>query len=104
MRRAWRKGTREMCVGILKLELHLPASNSLKHKRMILNSLKAKLKNRFNVSVAEIGARDKWQRAVIAVCQVGSDRRYVCAAMEAVSRFAGSFTGADLIREELEML
>ncbi len=93
-----------MFVAILRLELHIPASNSLKHKRMILNSFKGKIRNRFNISIAEIGGQDKWQKAVIAICQVSSDKRYVQQAMEKVLKFAESFNGVDLLRDEMEIL
>jgi len=87
----------------LTLELHIPASNSLKHKRMILNSLKGKLRNTFNVSVAEIRSRDKWQTATIAICQISGDRNYIHSAMEKTLRFVESFNGADVIQSEMEM-
>ena len=93
-----------MVIGILKLELHIPASNSLKHKRMILNSLKGRLKSRFNISIAEISGHDKWQRAVIAICQVGPDKIYINRAMDKVLRFVESFNGADLLNSETEMI
>lgn len=93
-----------MFIAILKLELHIPASNSLKHKRMILNSFKGKLRNNFNVSVAEIDSHDKWQKAVIAICQVSSDKAYLHKMMDKVLKFAESFNGADLLRSEMEML
>jgi len=93
-----------MFVAILKMELHIPASNSLKHKRMILNSFKGKIKSRFNVSIAEIEGQDKWQRAVIAVCQVGPDKRYIQQAMDKVLKFAESFNGTDILHNDLEIL
>ena len=93
-----------MFVAILKLDLHIPASNSLKHKRMILNSFKGKIRNRFNVSIAEIDGLDKWQKAVIAICQVGPDKLYIQQAMDKVLKFAESFNGADILHNETEIL
>ncbi len=91
-------------IAILRLELHIPASNSLKHKRMILNSFKGKLRNNFNVSVAEIDHHDKWQRATMAICQVGGDKSYIHKTMDKVLKFAESFNGMDLLRNEMEIL
>ena len=54
-------------VGILKVALFLPASQSLKEKRMVLKSLKDRARSRFNVSIAEIEHHDKWQRTVLAL-------------------------------------
>ena len=93
-----------MFVAILKLELHIPASNSLKHKRMILNSFKGRIRNNFNVSVAEIDDHDKWQKTVIAICQVGGDKAYLHKTMDKVLKFAESFNGTDVLRNEMEML
>jgi len=86
------------------LELHIPASNSLKHKRMILNSLKGRLRSNFNVSVAEVDGYNKWQRATIAVCTVVSEKKYVHKTMEKILNFAEQFNGVDLLRQEMEIL
>ncbi|MCK4351047.1 MAG: DUF503 domain-containing protein, partial [Candidatus Krumholzibacteria bacterium] len=52
-----------MIVSRLRVQFLLPGCNSLKEKRFVLNSLKARLRNRFNVSVCEIDYQDKWQRS-----------------------------------------
>ena len=57
--------------------LHLEGCESLKDKRSVLQSLKADLRRRLNVSVGEVGAQDLWQRAEVACAAVGSDRRVV---------------------------
>ncbi len=93
-----------MCIAILKLELHIPASNSLKHKRMILNSFKARVRRSFNVSVAEIDHQDKWQKTVIAICQVSSGKSYLHKTMDKVLKFADSFNGVDLLNNDMEIL
>jgi uncharacterized protein YlxP (DUF503 family) len=51
-----------MIVGLLTLELYLFEAQSLKEKRIIIKSLKDRIKNKFNVSVAEVDANDLWQR------------------------------------------
>ena len=50
------------CLGLLTAELHLENSQSLKDRRRIMNSLKERVRRRFNVSVAEADFGDKWQR------------------------------------------
>jgi hypothetical protein len=56
-------------------ELHLEGCQSLKDKRAILQSLKAELRRKLNVAVAEVAHQDLWQRAGIACATVASDRR-----------------------------
>ena len=53
--------------------LHLPESGSLKDKRQISRSLSARIRNTFNVAVAEVEDQDLWQRLTLAVCCVSTD-------------------------------
>jgi len=62
-----------MVVGVLTLELHLPASNSLKAKRSVLNHVKERIRSRFNVSVAEVDHQDLWQRSTLGVAAVSGE-------------------------------
>ena len=66
-----------MIIGVLNIELFLPASNSLKTKRFAINSLKDKLRNRFNVSVAEIDFTDKWQRSSLGIALVSNESKHI---------------------------
>ncbi len=66
-----------MFVGVLQIELFIPESNSLKSKRYALRSIKDRLKNRYNVSVAEIDNADKWQRASLGIAAVSNESRHV---------------------------
>ena len=52
-------------IGVLTLELRLENSHSLKEKRHVVESLKDRLRNKFNVAVAEIDYQDLWQRAAV---------------------------------------
>jgi uncharacterized protein len=53
--------------GVARIEVHLPGIDSLKAKRALLNRAKAALRNELDVSVAEVGAQDTWQRSVLGV-------------------------------------
>src|SRR2546425_643912 len=59
-----------MVVGTLRMELHLPASHSLKAKRSVVNHVKERLRTRFNASVAEVDNQDLWQRATLGVAKI----------------------------------
>lgn len=76
-----------MVIGVCTLELHLPENHSLKGKRQVVNSLKGKLKNRFNVSVAEVDHLDVWQRATVGVVMVSNDRRYIDSELSKILNF-----------------
>ena len=62
-----------MRVGTLRLELHLPASDSLKAKRSVVNRVKERVRSRFNASIAEVDHQDLWQRATLGVAIVGGE-------------------------------
>ncbi len=66
-----------MLVGVLRLEMFLPDSVSLKSKRGVLSSLKKRIRNKFNVSVSEVDHQDKWQRLSLGMAMVSNDRRFI---------------------------
>jgi len=57
----------------MRLELHIPASDSLKAKRSVLNHVKERIRTRFNAAVAEVDHQDLWQRAALGVAVVGGE-------------------------------
>lgn len=65
-----------MNVGICKVKLRLPDNLSLKGKRQVVKSLTARLKNKFNISVAEVEDNDLWQLATIGISFVSNDQRF----------------------------
>lgn len=60
-------------VGVVRLELHIPGANSLKAKRALLNKTKAALRNTLDVSVAEVGFTESWQRSALGMAIVAGD-------------------------------
>lgn len=64
-----------MVVGVIGWDLHISEASSLKDKRAVVRSLKDRLRSKLNVSVAETGQHDVWQRAEITACVVSTDRR-----------------------------
>jgi len=62
-------------ITLLTIEFIIPHAQSLKDKRREVRGLKDRIRSKFNASVAEVGFQNKWQRAVLAVCLVGSDKR-----------------------------
>ena len=66
-----------MVIGCCSLKFYLHGNNSLKGKRRVLRALKDRLKNNFNVSVAEVGDHDVWQNIHLGISAVGSDQPYI---------------------------
>ena len=94
-----------MNVGICKVKLRLPDNLSLKGKRQVVKSLTARLKNKFNISVAEVEDNDLWQLATIGICFVSNDKRFtnevLSKAVELVVNSQGDFEFLDY---EIEIL
>jgi uncharacterized protein YlxP (DUF503 family) len=66
-----------MTVGLARVTLFVAGSHSLKEKRAVLRRVKDLVTQKFNVSIAEVGAGDVWQRAVLGLALVGNERRFV---------------------------
>ena len=65
-----------MIIGVSQITLHLPDSQSLKDKRQIIKSVMARVRNRFEVAIAEVEEQDRWQIAVIGVSCVSNSRQH----------------------------
>jgi len=91
-------------IGVLTLELRLENSHSLKDKRHVVKSLKDRLRNKYNVSVAEIDYQDLWQRAAVAAVTVASDHTRAEQVLQSVEAEASSLLGRDLVDVTLEWL
>ncbi len=91
-------------IGALYTELFIPLSGSLKSKRSVLKSLKDRIKNRFNVCVAEIGAQDKWQRAVLGFAAISSDKTHLDQALQGILSFVKDNHDVELIDYSMEFL
>lgn len=87
-----------MHLGVCRIMLHLPDSGSLKEKRQVARSLSARIRNQFNVAVAEVEDQDLWQRLTLAVCCVSTDPAH---ANEVVSKVVAFIEES---RRDLELL
>lgn len=91
-------------VGVLTLELHLNHSHSLKDKRHVVQSLKDRLRRKFNVAVAEIDYQDLWQRAVLAAVTVSPDHNRAELVLQSVEKEAAALLGPGLVSAAVEWL
>ena len=88
-------------VGLLQVELTIPSADSLKAKRMVLRSLKDRIRKNFNVSIAEVGDNDQWQSAVVAVALVSNDKRFANRVLSKVVDFIES--SRDLVVDDYQL-
>lgn len=93
-----------MVVGVLRLTVYLPENHSLKGKRAVLRKLKAQVGNEFNVSIAEAGDHDLWQKAMLGVVHVGGDTARVDGELQAVVRFVDAMGIVELGEQAIEIL
>ena len=76
-----------MVVGVCRVELHLAENHSLKGKRQVVKSVGARLRNEFNLAVAEVEEQDVWQTAVIGLTCVTNDSRHAHEMLERAASF-----------------
>ncbi|WP_299871802.1 DUF503 domain-containing protein [uncultured Cocleimonas sp.] len=93
-----------MHILLIKLKLQIPNSHSLKDKRRQIKSLKDRLGNRFNASIAEIDALDSWQQAELGVCMISKDKSYLDKQYSLVEALALEYTELELINMSREWL
>ncbi|HEY3347170.1 MAG TPA: DUF503 domain-containing protein [Nitrospirota bacterium] len=93
-----------MFVGILTVELHIPEAGSLKGKRSVVKGLKDRIRSKFNVSVAEVGDNDLWQRTTIGISCVSSEKKHAGEMLDHVLDLIRSNTSAELIDYQIEIL
>jgi len=79
-----------MNIGVCKVELRLPENLSLKGKRGVLKSITTRVRNKFNVSVAEVDDNDLWQLSTLGICCVSNDKRHTDEVLSKIVDFISS--------------
>ncbi|MFQ5636646.1 MAG: DUF503 domain-containing protein [bacterium] len=92
-----------MLVGVCRVELFAPESFSLKSKRMITNSIKKKIRNKFNVSVSEVENHDKWQRISLGISMITNERKFIDMTMSEVLKFLDSNVRLEVLNHIVEV-
>ena len=93
-----------MTIGLLTLELHFPGARSLKDKRQPLRSLETRLRNQYNVAVAEVEHQDLWQRATLAVVSVNTDHGHLESTLQGALGMAENARDIQVVHAETEIL
>lgn len=92
-----------MFVGVCKIDLFIHASSSLKEKRFVVKSIKDKISNRFNVSVAEVDHLDKWQRAALGLATVTNDHKIIDHTFSEIIKLIESNGQAEIVSRNVQV-
>jgi len=91
-------------VGVCRVTLRLPENGSLKGKRQVVLSISRRLRNKFNVAVAEVGDNERWQIATLGITCVSNDAGHAREQLDNVVRFIEtSRMDAELIESEIDV-
>ncbi len=93
-----------MIVGLLTLDLHIPEANSLKSKRAVVKSLIDRIKNKFNVSIAEVDAQNLWQRCIIGIAFVSNETVMIHRVFEKIRTLVLNANSIELLDSNIELL
>jgi hypothetical protein len=91
-------------IGLLQIYLRLPGIQSLKGKRQIIKSLKDRIRQQANVSIAEIGLLDAWQESEMAVVTLSNDPARVHQVLESVLKMVETTPEVLITDQKIEML
>ncbi|MCS7016235.1 MAG: DUF503 domain-containing protein [Gemmatales bacterium] len=92
-----------MLIGTLRLQLMIPEARSLKDKRQVVSSIKDRLRNHFNISIAEVEAQDHRQIAVLGVAMVSNESQHLRKALSQVVEAVRCHPIAQLLDYQLEI-
>ena len=93
-----------MLVGTLRLTFDIPWANSLKDKRAVVKSLTVKLRDKFGVSVAEVGAQDIHRTAVLGIACVGRSAGMIDSVLDHILNWLEENCQATLTNIEREII
>lgn len=94
-----------MNVGVCEIKLRLPENMSLKGKRQVLKSITTRVRNKFNVSIAEVDDQDLWQLATLGICCVSNNKRHTNEVLSKVVDFiVNNRFEVEILDYEIEIL
>lgn len=93
-----------MVIGVVKIRIHTPWVHSLKEKRMVVKSICAKARNKFNASVAEIEEQDLHQITVLGLACIAGDAAHADSIIDHMVNFVESNTEGEIVSIEREII
>ena len=92
-----------MIVGAAVVEIFVHGSQSLKQKRGVVRSITQRVRNRFNISVSEVGGQGTWQLAVLGLATVGNDPKVVRRVLDRACSFIEELHLAEVLSSDIEL-
>jgi uncharacterized protein YlxP (DUF503 family) len=94
-----------MNTGLCKIKLHIPENQSLKDKRRVVKSIIFRLRNHYNISIAEVDDNDLWQIATLGISCVSNNDQLVDEIMTSIINFiAHNYPELEIVNQETEIL
>lgn len=92
-----------MNIGVCKLKIHIPESQSLKDKRSVVKSITTRLQNQFNISIAEVEDNELWQIATIGIACVSNHSYRVDEIISSViTTIENNYPTVEIIEKEID--
>jgi uncharacterized protein YlxP (DUF503 family) len=94
-----------MNTGVCKIKLHIPGSQSLKDKRRIVKSIISKLRNQYNISIAEVDDQDLWQLTTLGISCVSNNGQHIDETITRIINFIGqNYPELEVVSQEIEII
>jgi uncharacterized protein YlxP (DUF503 family) len=92
-----------MVIGTCSIQLYFSESGSLKRKRQFIKRIKDRVRNKFNVSIAEIKDNELWQRTTLGVSTIANDKRFINEILSKVVQLIQGENGVEVLDYQIEI-
>lgn len=93
-----------MFIGLLQVELHLPASNSLKDKRSVIQSIIKRIQNKHNIAIAETEEMELHRKAILAATTISNSKQIVENTLRQTEQLIENTDGCEILESRIEFL
>lgn len=93
-----------MVVGVGVIELMIHSSSSLKAKRQVVKSILGKVRSKYDLSIAEVGDHDKWQRCTLGFAVVSTEGGHAHTMMESITKYVENLYLAEVVNTHIEIV
>lgn len=93
-----------MFIGVLRVEFMLHGNESLKDKRRVAQSLKQKVRNKFNVAIAEVGSENNMDYLSLSIVSVSNDKKHLESRMTKCLNMVQAACDEELVYDDIEII